>query len=89
MSELIGNLLEGIFISLPSKKNSTINKKFKLLRQELWYKKMLERYGRLIQMNHSVRDFVKQTDIEKILRDTEKTKNFQSQLETLIIKEKL
>lgn len=87
--ELIGSLLEGILQSLPSKKNRTINKKFKLLRKESWYKKILEKHGILIQMNHSVRAFVEQADIEKIVKHIEKTKRFQIELETILIKEKL
>ncbi|MEH6889360.1 hypothetical protein V7024_06435 [Bacillus sp. JJ864] len=89
MVELLGSLLEGILISLPSKKNRTINKKFKLLRKENWYKKILEKYGALISMNDSVRNFVGQRDIEKILRNMEKTKEFQAELEEVLAKEKL
>lgn len=89
MVELIGSLFEGILMTLPSKKNRTVNTKFNLLRQEIWYKKILERYGILIQMNHSVRKFVEQTDIEKILKYPENTNRFQIELETVLTKEKL
>ena len=37
ISDLIGSMLQGI----PSKKNISINKKIKLLRQEDWYKELL------------------------------------------------
>ncbi|NMD72247.1 hypothetical protein HHO41_18415 [Bacillus sp. DNRA2] len=86
VAELIGGLLEGILMSFPSKKNRTINNKFRLLRKESWYK---EKYSALIQMNHSVRGFVEQTEIENILKDPEATKKFQIEFEKVLKKEDL
>ncbi len=87
--EIIVGFIEGVLFSLPSNKNRTINKKFKLLRQERWYKKILEKYGALIQLNHAVRYHVEQTDIDKILKDSEETKRFQIEFEAILAKEKL
>ncbi|NMD69388.1 hypothetical protein HHO41_03740 [Bacillus sp. DNRA2] len=86
VAELIGGLLEGILMSFPSKKNRAINNKLRMLRKESWYK---EKYSALIQMNHSVRGFVEQTDIENILKDTEDTKKFQNEFEKVLKKEDL
>ena len=87
MAELIGSLLEGIVMSIPTKKNRTVNNKFKMLRKESWFK---EKYNRaLIRMNHSVRKLVEQTDIEKVVNNPEETKKFQITFEKIVKKENL
>lgn len=88
MREIITGLIEQFIFTLPSKRNRDIQKKFRMLRKEIWFKEMLERYGTLIQMNPRVRNFVEQTNIEKILKDSEKTKRFQIEFETLLTNEK-
>ncbi len=40
-------------------------------------------------MNHRVRNFVGQNDIEKVLRNTDKIKKFRIELEAMLIEEKL
>ncbi len=89
MDELILALLEGISMAIPSKRDRTISKKFKMLRKEIWYKKILERYSIFLQMNRTVRNFVEQTDIENILKGPEETKKFQIEFEKILINENL
>lgn len=60
MVNLIVSLFEGLIISLPSKRNGTINKNFKLLRQEKWFKELLTKYGPFMQLKDSVRNLVEQ-----------------------------
>ena len=43
ISDLIGSMLQGI----PSKKNISINKKIKLLKDEVWYKAIINKHGNL------------------------------------------
>ncbi|MDW0117486.1 hypothetical protein QTL97_11110 [Sporosarcina thermotolerans] len=87
MAELIGSLLEGIVMSIPTKKNRTVIKKFKILRKESWFK---EKYNSaLIRLNYSVRNLVEQTDIEKVVNNPEETKKFQIELEKIVKKENL
>lgn len=88
MGEIITGLIEQFLFTFPSKRNREIHKKFRLLRKETWFKELHERYGTLIQMNPTIRKFVEQTNIEKILKDSEKTKRFQIELETLLTNEK-
>ncbi len=91
MVEIIGGLIEQFLVTIPSKRNRAINKKFRRLRKEIWFKGILERYSALIfiQMNNSVRNFIEQTDIEKILKFPEETKKFQIEFENLLSKENL
>ena len=85
ISDLIGSILQGI----PSKDNISINKKIKLLRQEDWYKEIVNKHGNLFIFNSAFRDFIFQNDIGNILKDKEQTKIFQEQLMQLFIKENL
>lgn len=78
--------MDGIFISFPFKRNRTINKKFKILRKEMWYK---ERYSTVIQLNHSVRNFVEKKDIETLLKNPEENLRLQIEFEKVIMKENL
>ena len=84
ISDLIGSILQGI----PSKKSISINKKNKLLRQENWYKEIVNKHGNLFLFNSAVRDFIYQKDIGNILKK-EQSKVFQEQLMQLFIKENL
>lgn len=86
MGELILCLLDGIFISFPSKRNRKINKKFKILRKEMWYK---ERHSTVIQLNHSVRNFVENKDIETLLKDPNGNLRLQIEFEKILMKENL
>jgi hypothetical protein len=83
--DLIGSMLQGI----PSKKSISINKKIKLLRQEDWYKAIINKHGKLFIFNNAFRDFIYQNDIENILKDKEQSKILQEQLMGLLIKESL
>ena len=76
ISDLIGSILQGI----PSKKSISINKKNKLLRQEDWYKEIVNKHGNLFLFNSAIRDFIYQNDIRNILKDKEQSKVFQEQL---------
>lgn len=85
ISDLIGSMLQGI----SSKKNISINKKIKLLKQEDWYKAIVNKHGNLFIYNNAFRDLVYQNDIENILKDKEKSKVLQEQFVQLLIKENL
>ena len=87
MGEIITGLIEQFIFTFPSKRNRTIHKKFRMLRKEIWFRGILGRYGTLIHMNTRVRNFVEQTNIEEILKDSEKTKRFQIEFETVLSKE--
>lgn len=75
MGDLIGDVLGGLIMSIPSKKEKMIRKNFKLLKKEMWFKEIEQRYGRLMVFNHSIREFVKKEDLEAILKD-KKTGNY-------------
>ena len=85
ISDLFGSVLQGI----PSKKNLLINKKIKLLRQEEWYKEIVNKHGNLFIFNNAFRDFIYQNDIANILKDKEQCQVLQEQLIQLLIKENL
>ena len=85
ISDLMGSMLQGI----PSKKNISINKKIKLLKQEDWYKAIVNKHGNLFIYNNAFRDFIYQNDIENILKDKEQSKVLQEQFMQLLIKENL
>ncbi|MGG0740783.1 hypothetical protein [Niallia taxi] len=89
MIEMISSLVEGILLAIPSSADKKINKNIKLLRKEVWYRKLLYRHGTLIQMNSSLRNFIGQYDIESILNDSEKLKIFQADLRKDLVEEKL
>ena len=83
--DLFGSVLQGI----PSKKNLLINKKIKLLRQEEWYKAIVNEHGNLFIFNNAFRDFIYQNDIVNILKDKDQSQALQEQLIQLLIKENL
>ena len=83
--DLFGSMLQ----SIPSKKNLSINKKIKLLRQEEWYKAIVNKHGNLFIFNNAFRDFIYQNDIVNILKDKEQCQVLQEQLIQLLIKENL
>lgn len=89
MSELISDVLVGIVISIPSKKEKMIRKNFKLLKKETWFKEIEQRYGRLMVFNYSIRELVKKEDLEAILKDVKKTNEFRYELEEILKQEKI
>lgn len=89
MIEMISSLFEGILLAIPSSADKKINKNFKLLQKEVWYRKLLYRHGTLIQMNNSLRHFIGQYDIKSILNDSEKLKIFQADLKKILVDEDL
>ena len=89
MIEIIGSLVEGILLSIPSRGNRKIIKRIKLLQKELWYRKLLDRHGTIIHINKSVRHLIGHSDIESIIHDSKKLKIFQEDLKNVLINEKL
>ena len=81
--------LEAYQKGIPSKKNLLINKKIKLLRQEEWYKAIVNEHGNLFIFNNAFRDFIYQNDIVNILKDKDQSQVLQEQLIQLLIKENL
>ena len=86
---VISDLFESVLQGIPSKKSLSINKKIKLLRQEDWYKAIVNKHGNLFIFNNAFRDFVYQNDIANVLKDKEQCQVLQEQLMQLLIKENL
>ncbi|MGI8363349.1 hypothetical protein [Bacillus cereus] len=89
MGDLISDVLGGLIMSIPSKKEKMIRNNFKLLKKETWFKEIEQRYGRLMVFNHSIREFVKKEDLEAILKDVKKTNEFRYELEGILKQEKI
>lgn len=89
MGDLISDVLGGLIMSIPSKKEKMIRKNFKLLKKETWFKEIEQRYGRLMVFNHSIRELVKKEDLEAILKDVKKTNEFRYELEEILKQEKI
>ncbi|MCY8954860.1 hypothetical protein MOE39_13580 [Bacillus cereus] len=89
MGDLIGDILRGLLMSIPSKKEKMNHKNFKLLEKEVWFKEIEQRYGRLMVFNHSIREFVGKENLEVILKDVEETNKFRYELEELLKQEKI
>ncbi|MGM2731970.1 hypothetical protein ACS2QU_30125 [Bacillus cereus group sp. Bce005] len=89
MGDLISDVLGGIVMSIPSRKEKMIRKNFKLLKKETWFKEIEQRYGRLMIFNHSIREFVEKENLEAILNDVKKTNEFRYELEEILKQEKI
>ncbi|WP_267378457.1 hypothetical protein [Bacillus sp. GM_Baccil_2] len=89
MGDLIGDVLGGLLMSIPSKKEKMTRKNFKLLGKEVWFKEIEQRYGRLMLFNYSIREFVAKENLEVILKDIEETNKFRYELEELLKQEKI
>ncbi|MBE5106694.1 hypothetical protein IGI01_15830 [Bacillus thuringiensis] len=89
MGDVIGDVLGGLFMSIPSKKEKVIRKNFKRLEEEAWFTEIEQRYGRLMVFNHSIREFVAHENLEYILKDVEKTHTFRHELEELLKQKKI
>ncbi|MDC7729903.1 MULTISPECIES: hypothetical protein [Bacillus cereus group] len=89
MGDLIGDILAGLLMSIPSKKEKLTHKNFKLLKKEAWFKEIEQRYGRLMVFNHSIREFIEKENLETILKDVEKTNKFLYELEEILKQEKI
>lgn len=64
MGDLIGDILGGPLMSIPSKKEKLTHKNFKLLEKEAWFKEIEQRYGRLMVFNHSIREFIEKENLK-------------------------
>ncbi|EEM07829.1 hypothetical protein [Bacillus pseudomycoides] len=90
MSDIIGDVMGGLIMSIPSKKEKIVRQNFKLLREEeAWFKEIEQRYGRLMIFNHSIREFIGKENLEIILKDVEEANKFRNELEALLKKEKI
>ncbi|EMK2598147.1 hypothetical protein FC695_16200 [Bacillus cereus] len=89
MGDLIGDILGGLLMSIPSKKEKLTHKNFKLLEKEAWFKEIEQRYSRLMVFNHSIREFIEKDNLETILKDVEKTNKFRYELEEILKQEKI
>ncbi|PFZ93903.1 hypothetical protein [Bacillus wiedmannii] len=89
MGDLIGDILGGLLMSIPSKKEKMAHRNFKLLEKEAWFKEIEQRYGRLMVFNHSIREFIEKDNLETILKDVEKTNKFRYELEEILKQEKI
>lgn len=89
MGDVIGDVLGGLFMSIPTKRGKFIRKNFKRLEKEAWFKEIEKKYDRLMVFNHSIREFVANENLEDILKDVEKTHTFRHELEKLLQQEKI
>ena len=89
MSDVIGDVLGGLIMSIPSKKEKIIRQNFKLLREETWFQELEQRYGRLMVFNHSIRRFVGKENLETILKDVGEANQFRNELEVILKQEKI
>ncbi|HDR6244741.1 TPA: hypothetical protein QCU24_002471 [Bacillus cereus] len=89
MGDLISDVLGGIVMSIPSKNEKMIQKNFKLLKKEMWFKGIEQTYGRLMVFNHSIREFIEKEDLGAILKDAKKTNEFRYELEEILKQEKI
>lgn len=89
MIEVIGNLSKVYCFQYHRGIIGKLTKSSSSLRKEIWNRKLIDRHGTLIQMNKSVRHFIRQYDVESIINDTEKLKIFQDDLKKVLVNEKL
>ncbi|MBZ4223889.1 hypothetical protein LAE98_17825 [Bacillus wiedmannii] len=89
MSDVIGDVLVGLIMSIPSKKEKIIRQNFKLLREETWFQELEQRYGRLMVFNHSIRGFVGKENLETVLKDVGEANQFRNELEVILKQEKI
>ncbi|PGE93354.1 hypothetical protein COM62_27230 [Bacillus pseudomycoides] len=89
MSDIISDVMGGLIMSIPSKKEKIVRQNLKLLREEAWFKEIEQRYGRLMIFNYSIREFIGKENLEMILKDVSEANKFQNELEVLLKKEKI
>ncbi|PFK47356.1 hypothetical protein COI93_01600 [Bacillus cereus] len=83
MSELIEKMALQLILSIPSKKQRIVNKKFKLLRQQKWFQ---DKYGAIVMFQPEVRECIRNHDIEKMLKSDLEIMIFQKELNGILIK---
>jgi len=83
---LYGSILILFLITL-NKYWLPFNRKTKLLRQQPWFQDFLQKNGTLFIFNLAVQKLIEQTNIEEILKDQQKTQEFQTKFQQIIDKE--
>ncbi|EEM17824.1 MULTISPECIES: hypothetical protein [Bacillus] len=83
MSELIEKVALQLILSVPSKKQRIVNKKFKLLRKQKWFQ---DKYDTTVMFQPEVREFIMKYDIEKMLKSDLEIMIFQKELNGILIK---
>ncbi|EEL51364.1 MULTISPECIES: hypothetical protein [Bacillus cereus group] len=83
MSELIEKMALQLILSIPSKKQRIVNKKFKLLRQQKWFQ---DKYGAIVMFQPEIRECIMNYDIEKMLKSDLEIMIFQKELNGILIK---
>lgn len=75
-----------LVMTIPTKKNKEINNKFRKLRKHQWFE---QKYGSLLTLNSTIRDFIYNYDINGMLQDEKKITKFKDELDALMKKERL
>ncbi len=88
MIDFIGVIIQGFF-DLMNKENRIIRKNRKLLLKEKWFNNLFNKYGFKLYRNPVIKQQLSQKNIEVILKDIDKTRDFRLQIEQLITKENL
>ncbi|CAI8702618.1 hypothetical protein [Bacillus pseudomycoides] len=83
MSELIEKVALQLILSVPSKKQRIVNKKFKLLRKQKWFQ---DKYDTIVMFQPEVRECIMKYDIEKMLKSDLEIMIFQKELNGILIK---
>ncbi|PEJ39097.1 hypothetical protein [Bacillus pseudomycoides] len=83
MSELIEKVALQLILSVPSKKQRIVNKKFKLLRKQKWFQ---DKYDTTVMFQAEVRECIMKYDIEKMLKSDLEIMIFQKELNGILIK---
>ncbi|MEM5627248.1 hypothetical protein AAHB47_28205 [Bacillus wiedmannii] len=89
MSGVVGDMLQGIIQSIPSRKQRVIHKNFRMLRKEIWFEEIEQKYGKLMVFNPVIREFVSKENLETILKNVEESRKFRDELEMLLKQENI
>jgi hypothetical protein len=81
--DILGNLAENIFHLMPSRKTRKITQNLRLLRNEVEFKRMVNRIGMLFLWKVEVRECLYEQPIVTILSDTERKTAFFQDFEKL------
>jgi hypothetical protein len=86
MGDLIMLLAGFLETRWPTKKNRLINRRLRLLKKNGIYNDLNVRYGPVVLHSTEFREFIRDQEVEAILRDTGRTEAFLQELERYIKK---
>lgn len=83
MIEFIGEVIGQLFLLIPSKKQKLFKRKFKILKQQQWFRK---KYSSGILFDNQVKEFIVNYDIDKMIKNDLEIKTFEKKLDELLLK---